>query len=66
MHLTAAQLLLTHPYPEGHVPRGMGEKMTEYGSRPSHGGQVPRLNRAMGQLVGIKRVIMKANIAWVF
>jgi DNA-binding FrmR family transcriptional regulator len=30
--------------------------MTEYRSHPSHGGQVPRLNRAIGQLEGIKRM----------
>lgn len=35
--------------------------MTEYGSRPSRGGQVPRLNRAMGQLEGIKGVISEGQ-----
>jgi DNA-binding FrmR family transcriptional regulator len=39
----------------------MGERMTEYGSHPSHGGQVPMLNRAIEQLEGIKRMISEGQ-----
>lgn len=35
--------------------------MTEYGSHPSHGGQVPMLNRAIEQLEGIKRMISEGQ-----